>query len=334
MATISPGRSTKFAPRWRREKLASWSLYYDVEAHGRNASQSREKCVCGLRAIPQKSPPNAAWKNPRSSCTIIEAAKTKCSPRAWQRPTPFVDKTMYVSWNAMFVSAYLDAARVLGWSRRRIRARFALKTLDRMLREVWSESRGFGHRIGGPALDGSLDDQVFGVLALLDAYEATLESRYFDARNENTRSRHRALRRRRRRRIFRSTQRRRPHGWPRRPPQAIPGFADARRKFRRELSRCAGLLAFTGDARATTSPPENPGEPSRASRRSTDFSPPLTVSPPSFSPITHCKWSSPARPTIGSPNLWKLAAHRVFRFGKAVLRCTPGTALTSIWPAP
>ncbi|MEQ1474184.1 MAG: thioredoxin domain-containing protein, partial [Candidatus Acidiferrum sp.] len=40
---------------------------------------------------------------------------------------------------------------------------------------------GFGHRIGGPALDGSLDDQVFGVLALLDAYESTLDSRYFDA---------------------------------------------------------------------------------------------------------------------------------------------------------
>ena len=32
-----------------------------------------------------------------------------------------------------------------------------------MLREVWSEARGFGHRLGGPALEGSLDDQVFGV---------------------------------------------------------------------------------------------------------------------------------------------------------------------------
>src|SRR5580704_11927185 len=97
------------------------------------------------------------------------------------RPTPFVDKTMYVSWNAMFVSAYLDAARVLGGSTGERSARFALKTMDRMLREVWSESRGFGHRIGGPALDGSLDDQVFGVLALLDAYESTLDPRYFAA---------------------------------------------------------------------------------------------------------------------------------------------------------
>src|SRR5438105_1242732 len=50
-----------------------------------------------------------------------------------------------------------------------------------MLREAWSESRGFAHRIGGPSLEGSLDDQVFGVIALLEAYETTLEARYFTA---------------------------------------------------------------------------------------------------------------------------------------------------------
>src|SRR5437870_12452746 len=50
-----------------------------------------------------------------------------------------------------------------------------------MLNEVWSESRGFGHRIGGPALEGSLDDQVFSVLALVDAFETTLDPRYFTA---------------------------------------------------------------------------------------------------------------------------------------------------------
>ena len=50
-----------------------------------------------------------------------------------------------------------------------------------MLREAWSENEGFAHRLGGPALRGSLDDQVFGVIALLDAYEATLEPRYFQA---------------------------------------------------------------------------------------------------------------------------------------------------------
>jgi uncharacterized protein len=89
---------------------------------------------------------------------------------------------MYASWNAMFVSAYFEAARVfpdaLGLSCRA----FALKTLDRMLRDAWKEESGFLHRIGdGAPLLGSLDDQVFGVIALLDAYEATLEERYFNA---------------------------------------------------------------------------------------------------------------------------------------------------------
>jgi uncharacterized protein len=77
----------------------------------------------------------------------------------------------------MFVSAYLEAARVLG--RDDCRA-FALNTLDRILTEAWEESKGFLHRVGGPRLDGSLDDQIFMVVALLDAYEATLDQRYFE----------------------------------------------------------------------------------------------------------------------------------------------------------
>src|SRR5258708_23697090 len=40
-----------------------------------------------------------------------------------------------------------------------------------LFRSAWCEEKGFAHRIGGPPLDGSLDDQVFGVLALLDRSE-------------------------------------------------------------------------------------------------------------------------------------------------------------------
>jgi hypothetical protein len=77
----------------------------------------------------------------------------------------------------MFVSAYLEAARVLDRPDCR---EFALKTLERVLAEAWDESKGFLHRVGGPRLEGSLDDQVFAAAALLDAYEATLDRRYFD----------------------------------------------------------------------------------------------------------------------------------------------------------
>src|SRR5260370_16184932 len=81
----------------------------------------------------------------------------------------------------MFGSAYLEAAHILGRAIGDNGRDFDLKTIDRMLAEDWSEEKGFAHRMGGPRLEGSLADQVFSVIALLDAYEATLTPRYFRA---------------------------------------------------------------------------------------------------------------------------------------------------------
>jgi uncharacterized protein YyaL (SSP411 family) len=154
-------------------------LYYDVEAHG-EMHHNPAKNVLWVAREPQEIAAQLGVEESVVRLTIARAKEKMLAARL-PRPTPYVDKTMYASWNAMFVSAYLEAARAfpdaLGLSCRA----FALRTLDRMLREAWSEGRGFLHRIGGgTALDGSLDDQVFGVIALLDAYEATLEERYFN----------------------------------------------------------------------------------------------------------------------------------------------------------
>ena len=130
----------------------------------------------------------------------------------------------------MFVSAYLEAARVLG--RDDCRA-FALKTLERILAEAWDEAKGFRHRVGGPRLEGSLDDQIFAAAALLDAYEATLDRRYFDIAERAVRLGSGTLRRSRWRRIFRSRERCRADGRPGRATQAAAGFADAGCEFRR-----------------------------------------------------------------------------------------------------
>jgi uncharacterized protein len=154
-------------------------LYYDVEPQGEMHHNSA-KNVLWIARNPGDIAKMLGLEEAAVGLTIAGAKKKMLAARI-PRQTPFVDTTMYVSWNAMFVSAYLDAARVLDGSPESSCRTFALKTLDRMLREVWSESRGFGHRLGGPALEGSLDDQVFGVTALLDAYEATLEPRYFEA---------------------------------------------------------------------------------------------------------------------------------------------------------
>jgi uncharacterized protein YyaL (SSP411 family) len=157
-------------------------LYYDVEAQG-EMHHNPEKNVLWIARDATEIAKQLGLDETAARLTIAKA-KGKMLAARIPRPTPFIDKTMYLSWNAMFVSAYLDAARVFGsWKNgigKDCRA-LALKTLDRMLKEVWSETRGFGHRIGGPALEGSLDDQVFSVLALLDAYETTLDPRYFTA---------------------------------------------------------------------------------------------------------------------------------------------------------
>jgi len=154
-------------------------LYYDVEAHG-EMHHNPAKNVLWIARSPEDIAKHLGLEESTVRLTIAKAKGQLFAARQ-PRPTPFIDKTMYVSWNAMFVSAYLDAARVLGGALGENCRAFACRTLDRMLKEVWSDTRGFGHRIGGPALAGSLDDQAFGVLALLDAYETTLDSRYFEA---------------------------------------------------------------------------------------------------------------------------------------------------------
>ena len=155
-------------------------LYYDVEVHGEmhhNPAKNVLWIAHGFNEIGR-----TLGRDPWDIVNIKCQAESKMMQARLQRPTPFVDKTMYVSWNAMFVSAYFEASRIMGNREIAEGCRsFALKTLDRMLKEVWSETRGFGHRIGGPALEGSLDDQVFSVLALLDAYETTFDPRYFAA---------------------------------------------------------------------------------------------------------------------------------------------------------
>jgi uncharacterized protein len=154
-------------------------LTYDVEEHG-EMHHNPAKNVLWIAKRPGEIA-EALGVDESSVRLILARAKGKLLAARTARPTPFVDTTHYVAWNAMYASAYLDAGAVLGAEKGATCRAFALKTLDRMLAEAWSDARGFAHRIGGPRLDGSLDDQIFAGLALLDAYEATLDRKYFDA---------------------------------------------------------------------------------------------------------------------------------------------------------
>jgi uncharacterized protein len=157
------------------EEARAIEIYYDVEAHGEmhhNPAKNVLWITSSFEELGQKLGIDAAVAR-----ELIARAKSKMlAARLKRHPTPAIDETIYVSWNAMFVSAYLEAARVL--QRPELRA-FALKTLDRIIGEAWDNEKGFAHRVGGPRLEGSLDDQVFTAAALLDAYESTLDPRYF-----------------------------------------------------------------------------------------------------------------------------------------------------------
>jgi len=302
-------------------------LYYDVDAHGEmhhNPAKNVLWIAHGFEEIAQILGRDA-W----DIVTIKGNAEAKLMKARLQRPTPFVDTTMYVAWNAMFVSAFLEASHALftPWIAEQCRT-FALKTLDRMLKEVWTESRGFGHRIGGPALEGSLDDQVFSVLALLDAYETTLDPRYFTAAQKTmdlTISR------------YGDTE---GDGFFDRPSDAAPmGGLDVRRKpFQDSPTPSANSVAaialirmhaFTGDNRYYDFA-------KKTLEAFAGIAPQYGLFAATYGLAATLFAHHPLQVVItGDSNdpaaqALEAAAHRVFRFGKSVIRITPGASLTNL----
>jgi uncharacterized protein len=158
------------------EESRAIEVYYEVKRHG-EMHHNPEKNVLWIAATAETVARELKIGETDAALLLARAKGKLLQARRQRRPTPAVDATLYVAWNAMFVSAYVEAARIL--KRDDCRA-FALKTLDRILAETWDESNGFLHRVGGPRLEGSLDDQVFATAALLDAYELTLDRRYFE----------------------------------------------------------------------------------------------------------------------------------------------------------
>ena len=156
-------------------------LHYDVEPHGEMHHNPAKNVLWVARPIAEVTRTIGGGMEMATTRKILASAKAKLLAARAKRPAPFVDTTLYVAWNAMYVSAYLEAGAVLGGEKGSACRAFALKTLDRMLGEAWSDARGLAHRIGGARLEGSLDDQIFGAIALVDAYEGTLDPKYFAA---------------------------------------------------------------------------------------------------------------------------------------------------------
>jgi uncharacterized protein YyaL (SSP411 family) len=177
---------------WTREEaaevltegeLAVAGLYFDIGEMG-DMHHNPKKNVLHVKY----SVDDLAQKLSRSATEVqndLASAQKKLYAARLKRPTPFVDKTIYTSWNALAVSAYLETSRVLQLEAPRA---FALKTLDRILQEGWDKQAGLAHVIAyldqkaaRQRVAGVLDDYAFLTHACVDAWQLTGDMRYYKA---------------------------------------------------------------------------------------------------------------------------------------------------------
>ena len=92
---------------------------------------------------------------------------------------PLVDKTIYTSWNARMISAYLLAGKVLNTASLQA---LALKGLDWLCEHMVHKSGNMYHYMlnGQAELPGQLADQVWMIRALLDAYDLLERKSYLE----------------------------------------------------------------------------------------------------------------------------------------------------------
>ena len=165
------------------DELQIAMLHYDIGEVG-EMHHNPAKNVLYVRASVEEIAERIK-KTPQEVQALLDSAKEKMYAARVKRQTPFVDKTVYVSWNALCISAYLQAARVLKLENAR---EFALRSLDRILAEAWDAKTGLQHVVAYSdeqaakrSVAGVLDDYAFTLIACLDAYEASSELKYFQS---------------------------------------------------------------------------------------------------------------------------------------------------------
>ncbi|MGA2200834.1 MAG: thioredoxin domain-containing protein [Terriglobales bacterium] len=167
------------------DEAAVAALYFDIQEAG-DMHHNPAKNVLYIQSSLEEIARRLNIEEERARA-LLAVAKKKMYAARLLRPTPYVDKTVYTGWNAMCVSAYLEAAKVVDLAQAR---HFALRSLDRLLSEGWNAERGMKHVIAysdpkaerrevAVVVPGVLDNYAFAVIACLDAYEATADLSYF-----------------------------------------------------------------------------------------------------------------------------------------------------------
>jgi uncharacterized protein YyaL (SSP411 family) len=95
---------------------------------------------------------------------------------------PYIDRHVYTNWNAMMISAYLEASFVLGDVSIKD---YAIKSLDRLLTLNLKTGEGMYHYYDGqPQLQNQLADQAQTAKTLCCAYECTGDERFLKIAEE------------------------------------------------------------------------------------------------------------------------------------------------------
>lgn len=164
------------------EEVTVAGLHYDINEVG-EMHHDPSKNVLYVRASVEEIAKRLNQTVEQITATL-ESAKKKMYATRLQRPTPYVDKTVYAGWNALCISAYLEAAKILEIDSAR---QFGLRSLDRILAKAWQPERGLAHVVAysDPKAEhrevtGVLDDYAFLANACLDAYEITSDLSYFN----------------------------------------------------------------------------------------------------------------------------------------------------------
>jgi uncharacterized protein YyaL (SSP411 family) len=168
------------------EELAVAGPYYDIGEIGDMHHNPQKNVLHRKYSISELA--KQLGRGIGEVAALLQSAHEKLLAARQQRTEPYIDKTIYTSWNALAISAYLQAARVLELEEPRA---FALKTLDRIIAKGWDAAVGLAHVIAYPEtsangstapryIPGVLDDYAFLLHALLDAWEATASGAYYD----------------------------------------------------------------------------------------------------------------------------------------------------------
>ncbi|SDF14406.1 thioredoxin domain-containing protein [Terriglobus roseus] len=162
------------------EELKFAEVYYDIGAVGDMHHDTSRNVL--FRPMTLEKAAEHAGVDATLAPMMLKMVRAKLYQARLKRPTPLIDRTLYIGWNAMCISAFVTAGRALQMPKA---IAFAKKSLDRVLAAalqdgVVSHVVAYAENVNAAAnVPGVLDDSVFLAHACLDVWETCGEQAYY-----------------------------------------------------------------------------------------------------------------------------------------------------------